>query len=394
MDAGSVLKDKKSVVIFYASYMPIFPVKSTTQETERDRIRFLLDSGVEHVIAQSSISNTDDAPSPFSERIVIPRHKLFLPKNTIFKIIDRVYFSLFLIKNAQNLKKRKQKAILFFYGQDLIPAGNVIKTIFNIPYICYLGDSFLGVNCSEIGQKNLKVKLLRIMEWFTRKTNFIILFNNVERKGLIAKGFDENMIKVIPFSKNNGYIFRGNDRMIIPSNLMGKFIVSYHGNMEFKHNRDGAIAIIEKIAPAVFKHSQNKIIFVVIGDDFPEIKKTDNIITFPFIHDKQKLMDILSSSSLYVVPIITSTGIKGKILDAISLGIPVIATPHTASQLIGDDSPVIIKQISQMADAIMEMHKMPADELQKIRKLTLKYFNNNYTSKVYERYLDLFKELV
>ena len=125
MDADSVLKNKKSAVIFYASYMPIFPVRSTTQETERDRIRFLLDSGFEHVIAQSSISNTDEAPVHFSERMIMPSHKFIPAKSSMFKIIDRIYFNLFLIKSARYLKKRKRNVILFFYGQDLIPAGNI-----------------------------------------------------------------------------------------------------------------------------------------------------------------------------------------------------------------------------------------------------------------------------
>lgn len=394
MDEDYVSKDKKSAVILYASYMPIFPVRSTTQETECNRIRFLLDSGFEHVIVQSSISNTDDAAAIFLERIITPGHKLLLTKHSIFKIIDRIYFNLFLIKNALNLKKRKEKVILFFYGQDLIPVGNIIKTIFNIPYICYLGDSFLGVNYSEIGLINYKIRLLRIIEWFTRKADFIILFNNVERRGLINKGLDGNTIKVIPFSKNEDYSFQSNNKDSIPSNLIGKFIVSYHGNMEFKHNRDGAITIIEKIAPEVFNHGQVKIMFVVIGGDFHEIKKTDNVITFPFIHDKKRLLDILSLSSLYVVPINTSTGIKGKILDALSLGIPVITTPHIASQLIDKDSPVIVKDISQMANAIIEMYNAPVSVLKKISELSVKYFNSNYTSKVYEKYFDLFQEVI
>lgn len=394
MNPNSLLKDKNSIVIFYASYIPIFPVETTTQETERDRIKFLLDSGIEHIIVQSSISSIEDAPPPFAKRIITPKHKLFLAKSSISKIIDRIYFNLFLIKHAWDIRKRNRKAIIFFYGQDLIPVGNIIKTIFNIPYICYLGDSFLGVSYSEIGQINLKIKLLRMMEWFTRKADFIILFNNAEREGLTDKGFDQNVIKAIPFSKNNAYISHWDDKMIIPSNLVGKFIVSYHGNMEFKHNRDGAITIIEKIAPELLKYNQNKIVLVIIGDSFIGIEKSGNVVTFPFTSDKKKLMDILSLSSLYIVPINTSTGIKGKILDAMSLGIPVIATPHIASQLIDEDSPVIVKEIPQMAEAIMEIYKMPADELQKIREITLKYFNSNYTSKVYERYLDLFEELV
>ncbi len=265
MNPSSVFKDKNSMVILYASYVPIFPVKNTTQETERDRIKFLLDSGIEHVIAQSSMSKIEDVPEPFSERIVIPKDRL-LGNSNISKIIDRIYFSLFLIRHAWNMKKRNQKTILFFYGQDLIPVGTVIKTIFNIPFICYLGDSFLGVDYSRIGENSLKVRLLRIMEWFTRQASFIILFNNTERKGLIDKGFDETMIKVIPFSKSNDYTFTENERVVVPSDLVGKFIVSYHGNMEFKHNRDGAITIIEKIAPELLRRNYDKVLFMIIGE--------------------------------------------------------------------------------------------------------------------------------
>ena len=124
------------------------------------------------------------------------------------------------------------------------------------------------------------------------------------------------------------------------------------------------------------------------------IEKTMNVITFPFVHDKRKLMELLSLSSLYIVPINASTGIKGKILDAMSIGVPVMATAYIASQLIDKDSPVIVKEILQMADAIIEIYKIPANELQKIGETTLKYFNRNYTPKVYEKYLEIFQELV
>jgi len=380
----------KPHIVIYGCYMPVFPVRNTTQEAERDRIRYLLNRGIEHILVLSPIWNPNDVPDFLRERIIIPKHSSLFAES---KILGRLYYNFLLLKFSYDMYSKGLRPIIFFYGQDLIFIGSLIKVIFKFPYICYLGDSNLGVEPASIGVVNFKSRLLRAMEWFTGMADRIVLFNSVEKRGLVEKGFNDGRIEVIPFSKNNEYNMNQAIEDGMLHSLKGKFIVSYHGNMEFKHNYVGAMNIINRIAPKVFDVAPKDVVFLIVGNKFEDVKKPKNVITVDFIPEKEKLMYILSLSSLYVVPIDTGTGIKGKLLDALSLGIPAIVTPHTMAQMVPNDSPLIVSEVDKMSDAIISVLNMSKNEYISLKNRTLLYFRNNYTEKVYERYISIFQEL-
>lgn len=378
-------------LVLYACYMPVFPITNASNETENGRIRYLLNKDVEHILALSPIWNPKYIPDFLSQRIIMPRQSSLLRKSKLF---GRLYFNFFLLKASHDMHRRGLKPILFFYGQDLIFVGVLIKIIFGFPYICYIGDSWLGIELSSIGFVDFKVRLLRTMEWFTSKVDKIILFNNVEKKGLVDKGFDNEMIDVIPPGRDNEFNLNRLADCELLSFLQGKFLVSYHGNMEFKHNYDGAINIITRIAPKILDAAPNDVVFLIVGNGFDNVEKPSNIITMNFIPEKEKLMHILSLSSLYIVPIDTGAGVKGKLLDALSLGIPAIVTPHIMSQMVSRDSPLIVSEVDNMAEKILAMFKISMNDYTSLKERTHLYFSNNYSQKVYEKYISIFQELL
>ena len=378
-------------LVLYACYMPVFPVRNTTNETENDRIMYLLNRGIEHILAISPIWRPNDIPDILKQRIVIPRYSSLFVKSKLF---GRLYFNIFLLRVSYSMHRKGLKPILFFYGQDLIFTGSLIKIIFGFPYICYLGDSWLGIEPALIGVVNFKVKFLRAMEWFTGKADKIVLFNSVEKNGLVKKGFNGERIEVIPFSKNNDFDLNEVMDDDLSLTLQGKFLVSYHGNMEFKHNYDGAINIIKRIAPKVLDDASSDIVFLIVGNMFDNEEKPSNVITMNYIPEKEKLMQILSLSSLYIVPIDTGAGVKGKLLDALSLGIPAIVTPHIMSQMVSRDSPLIVSEVDNMAEKILAMFKISMNDYTSLKERTHLYFSNNYSQKVYEKYISIFQELL
>jgi len=385
-----VLVHRDTPIVLYGSYMSVFPVRNSMEEAEKDRIKYLLSRGIEHILCLSPIWNPRDIPNYLEERIIIPERLTLFAKSKIF---GRLYYNYFLLKVSYGMYRRGLKPIIFFIGQDLILMGSLIKIIFKFPYICYLGDSLLGVDLASIGVVNSKVRLLRTMEWFTGKADKIVLFNSIEKKGLVEKGFDKGKIEVIPFSKANDFNLNQAIEDGLLRSFRGKFMVSYHGNMEFKHNYDGAMNIIKRIAPKVLDVAANDVVFLIVGNKFEHLAKPRNVIALDFISVKEKLMHILSLSSLYIVPIDTGTGIKGKLLDALSLEIPTIVTPHIMSQMVSKDSPLIVSEIDKMADAVLSILKISKDEYTSLKDRTHLYFKNNYTEKVYEKYINIFQEL-
>jgi hypothetical protein len=380
----------KPHIVMYGCYMPVFPVRNASQETERTRIRYLLNRGIEHILVLSPIWNPNDVPDFLRERIIISKHSSLFAES---KILGRLYYNFLLLKISYDMHSKGLRPIIFFYGQDLIFTGSLIRVIFKFPYICYLGDSYLGAEPASMTVVNFKVRLLRAMEWFTGMADRIVLVNSVEKRGLVEKGFNDGRTEIIFPGRNNEYNMNQAIEDGMLHSLKGKFIVSYHGNMEFKHNCVGAMNIINRIAPKVFDAAPKDVVFLIVGNKFEDVKKPKNVITVDFIPEKEKLMYILSLSSLYVVPIDTGTGVNGKLLDALSLGIPAIVTPHTMARMVSEDSPLIVSEVDKMSDAIISVLNMSKDEYISLKNRTLLYFSNNYTEKVYERYISIFQGL-
>ena len=381
---------EKPRIVVYGCYMPVFPVRNTTQEAQWDRIRYLLNRGIEHILVLSPIWNPNDVPDYLRERIIIPKHSSLFAKS---KILGRLYYNFLLLKLSYDMYRKGLRPIIFFYGQDLIFAGSFIRVIFKFPYICYIGETSLGVELASLGFVNFRVRLMRAMEWFTGKADKIVLLNSEEKRGLVEKGFNEGRIEVIPSGRTNEYDMNQAIEDGILHSLKGKFIVSYHGNMEFKHNYVGAMNIINRIAPKVFDVAPKDVVFLIVGNNLKDVKKPKNVITVDFIPEKEKLMYILSLSSLFVDPIDTGTGIHGKLMDALSLGIPAIITPHFMARMVSKDCPLIVSEVDKMSDAIISVLNMSKDEYASLKNRTLLYFRNNYTEKVYERYISIFQEL-
>ncbi len=98
-----------------------------------------------------------------------------------------------------------------------------------------------------------------------------------------------------------------------------KIIIVFHGSIPHPPNEE-AFHLIEKyISPKI---EDSNILFVIAGNNLKKYR-SKNIISLGFVED---LSDLLFATDFAIVPIVSGEGIRTKIADYISAGVPFIST--------------------------------------------------------------------
>jgi len=155
----------------------------------------------------------------------------------------------------------------------------------------------------------------RMMRGFDR----IVITSDTERDEIL--GLDGSLpVEVIPNGVDVGYF--------APSGVQkhpGRIVFS--GKMSYEPNADAAIWFAREVFPAL-KSRRSDAEFVVVGSNPPpevkELANTDGISVTGYVDD---IRPYLESAIVAVVPMQVAVGIQNKILEAMAMGLPVVATP-------------------------------------------------------------------
>lgn len=135
-----------------------------------------------------------------------------------------------------------------------------------------------------------------------------------------------------------------------------KNLLSYVGNLKVAANVDTLHWIISDILPKI----HHNVKFMVIGkcpDDIKEKYKGNNHVIFTGRVDN--LVEYIRKSQIFLSPILYGTGIKTKILEAMSMGVPVVTNDVGAEGIeakdgqefwVKNDSEAIAEQVDCLLD--------------------------------------------
>ncbi len=153
-----------------------------------------------------------------------------------------------------------------------------------------------------------------------------ILVNEKDRK--ILENDIHIPLEVIPNGVDTFY-FRN-------SSPEGEVRLVFLGDMSTPPNNDAVKYFVENIYPEVLKEQSVK--FYVVGRNpsayISTLKDDSNIIVTGSVDDVRKY---LTKGSIFVTPMISGTGIKNKILEAMSMELPVISTSCGISGINGEN---------------------------------------------------------
>ncbi|MFA5232533.1 MAG: glycosyltransferase family 4 protein [Candidatus Paceibacterota bacterium] len=169
------------------------------------------------------------------------------------------------------------------------------------------------------------------------------------------------------------------------------FNIVFVGNMFYWPNNNAAKVIIKKIYPKLKKCKKIKIYLIgMVPKNLEKITKNKNII---FTKSVTNLNEYLKKASIALCPLREGSGMKVKILNYCSAGLPIITTRIGASGYEKIKSLIVEDDIDKYADIITNLYSRK-NLLFKIGKDNRKYVENFDIKKLSIKTIKLYKKII
>lgn len=267
---------------------------------------------------------------------------------------------------------------------------------FNIPKVLSVHDS-LWLRYSEFARfsglikrmfyslKSFKAKRFEA-QWYTRADRIVV--TSKADAGALSLLIPSEKVVTIPNGVDLDYY------TYKPSPEPGRIV--FTGNMGWPPNIDGVKYFAEKVFPYIKKKISNAKFWIVGANPAPDVNNLERISG---IHVTGTVPDIrpwVWKASVYVSPLRYGMGCKNKILEAMALGAPIVATPKslTGIPLSHREHLLIAEGPYEMAEAVcmLLVNKTKGKSLsQKARQ----YVEENYSWDVIaSRFARIYTELL
>jgi len=218
------------------------------------------------------------------------------------------------------------------------------------------------------------------------KFDYIFAISKEDKKKLVRLGAKKEKVFFLPTPFEIRNLFSSQKRTSL---------ILFVGGLAWWPNKDGLLWFYEKIYPLVKKEIP-KVKSVIIGAHPPKeiarIGEEDSSVQVKGYLPEIK--PFLSQAGVFIVPIRAGSGVRIKILDALSFGLPVVSTKKGAEGIANKNEGglILADEPEKFAKAIVEIlkNKKLAEELS---KAGLEFIKNRYNEektrlvleKVYQR---------
>ena len=208
--------------------------------------------------------------------------------------------------------------------------------------------------------------------------NVVMPQSEKDKNLLVQNGIPEQKIFVLtPYYHNMDYIKR--DEL--------NHDVLFWGAMYRKENYQAALWFIEKVMPLL---KDTDVRFVVAGNRPPKVlldQANDRVLVTGFVKDES---DLFSHSMCFVSPLLLGAGIKVKVLEALSAGIPVLTNEIgiegiPATKSIDYYHCSTAEEYAETIIGLIDNHKEQARIAKEARKFMNGKFNLNEAAKDYKK---------
>lgn len=312
------------------------------------------------------------------------------------------WFFSFKPRQAQTIESKKNKNIVTKYIIENNIDHIILETPFAFEYLDYnmlinkdIEIILIQHNVEYLFRKDCLDKY-GIFSWWEvyltkqyeknvlKKSNRVVTISPKDKE-ILKNVFSINNIEYLPTPfKENKNKWIGND-----SNY-----ILFSGSLEFYPNYHGIKWFIKEIFYEFIKEYPNiklKITGKVNKKIKEELSTYNNIEFTGFVSDKD-LKELLLNCNYMVIPIIKGSGIKIKLLEALSMGIPTIVTEHCYEGMPFDklkyDDPYLVAKNEKDFISKMRLIINNNDEKLKISNNAILFFedvygkNNNWANKL------------
>ncbi len=216
-----------------------------------------------------------------------------------------------------------------------------------------------------------------------KKADVSWFFSDVEKK-VVADIDPQINVQIVPL-----YVF---EEFLEPKTNKNKTKdIVFVGGFGHKPNVDAVLWFVKKILSRIHSALPD-LKFYIVGSNPPdEIKSlsSDKIVVTGFVSD-QKLTEYLNDCRLMVAPLRFGAGVKGKIIDAMYAGIPVVTTTVGAEGLIDSaDAIVVADEAKDFADKVINVYR-DSQVCEKLSENSSKYCRKMFSV---DRVKDIFHKL-
>jgi glycosyltransferase involved in cell wall biosynthesis len=198
-----------------------------------------------------------------------------------------------------------------------------------------------------------------------------IICSKTDREWL---GIDTDNCKIVPNLVDTDFFYFSN-----LSNVR-KNTVAFVGNMKYPPNHDAIRYFVERVWPLITEHLPDAKL-LVIGDCSRKLTKelsdVKNIVITGYVED---IRQYLKEAALFVAPIRMGSGVNFKVLQALSMGIPVVCSTVANDGIFGnEEAGIFVEDDPQnFAERVVEI-STKYDEYNECRKEARNFIVREYS---------------
>ena len=144
---------------------------------------------------------------------------------------------------------------------------------------------------------------------------------------VLVSPVDQRFVQMLNGSKDKNFlVLNGVAKALRAESRKIPNQIVFSGNMDFPPNYESAIWLIDSIFPLVLKRIPSARLVIAGANPVPALKRRENgqVEITGFVED---LAGLISASSLYIAPMVSGSGFKNKVMEAIVSGTYVVSTP-------------------------------------------------------------------
>ena len=156
--------------------------------------------------------------------------------------------------------------------------------------------------------------------------------------------------------------------------------ILFVGGFSHTPNVDAVKWFVNDVFPMIRKENES-INFYIVGSNAPdEIKKMDgNGVVFKGFVSEDELRDLYANCRIVVVPLRYGAGVKGKVIEALYNGVPIVTTAIGAEGIEGIESVAKIHDNeSDFARAVLDLYE-DKEQLNKMGKSATEFVKENFS---------------
>lgn len=142
--------------------------------------------------------------------------------------------------------------------------------------------------------------------------------------------------------------------------LDGKSIV-FTGKMDYRPNVDAALWFVDDILPLVRQRVPNATFTIVGRQPAPQLDRLRDERGITLTGAVDSVVPYLRGAAAYVAPLRMGSGTRLKLLEAMAVGVPIVATPTAAAGLMPAalDAMKVVDGAQEVADALADLLTSP-----------------------------------